>query len=78
MTDHQNRRHHVTPEMVVTLRGELTQTAAARLWHVSLRTVQRWEAGEIRPSHIAWAGMQAIKGRALRRVPLECRRVSRW
>ena len=51
----------ITPAMVVSLRGELTQTAAARLWRCSLRTVQRWEAGEIRPSYAAWVGMQALK-----------------
>jgi len=52
--------NQVTPGMVIALRGERTQTAAARLWRCSLRTVQRWEAGEIRPSYAAWVGMQEI------------------
>ena len=60
MSNHPNRSNPVTPAMVVSLRGELTQTAAARLWRCSLRTVQRWEAGEIRPSYATWVGMQEI------------------
>ena len=52
--------NQVTPGMVITLRGGLTQTAAAGLWRCSLRTVQRWEAGEIRPSYAAWVGVQEI------------------
>jgi len=60
MSNHPNHSNPVTPAMVVSLRGELTQTAAARLWRCSLRTVQRWEAGEIRPSYATWVGMQEI------------------
>jgi len=60
MNSHKNRSNVITPAMVITLRGGLTQTAAARLWRCSLRTVQRWEAGEIRPSYAAWVGMQEI------------------
>ena len=50
----------ITPDMVLALRGELTQTAAAKLWRCILRTVQRWESGEIKPSFATWAGMQEI------------------
>jgi len=60
MNSHPNRSSPITPEMVIALRGERTQTAAARLWRCSLRTVQRWEAGEIRPSYAAWVGVQEI------------------
>ena len=60
MNSHKNRSNVITPAMVITLRGGLTQTAAALLWRCSLRTVQRWEAGEIRPSYAAWVGMQEI------------------
>ena len=59
--NHPNRSNPVTPAMVVSLRGELTQTAAAMLWRCSLRTVQRWESGEIKPSFATWVGMQALK-----------------
>jgi len=61
MSNHPNRSNPITPAMVVSLRGELTQTAAARLWRCSLRTVQRWESGEIKPSFATWVGMQALK-----------------
>ena len=60
MSNHPNRSNPITPAMVVSLRGELTQTAAARLWRCSLRTVQRWESGEIKPSFATWVGMQEI------------------
>ncbi|OGO33099.1 MAG: hypothetical protein A2Z03_02205 [Chloroflexi bacterium RBG_16_56_8] len=60
MSNHPNRSKPVTPAQIVALRGGMTQTAAAKLWRVSLRTVQRWEAGEIRPSHIAWIGMREV------------------
>lgn len=51
MSNHPNRSKLVTPAQIVAMRGDMTQTFVARLWRISLRTVQRWEAGEIRPSH---------------------------
>jgi DNA-binding transcriptional regulator YiaG len=62
MTSHPNRNkaYQVTPEMVVALRGDLTQDAVSKLWRTNIRTVQRWESGEIRPSYCTWIGMQAI------------------
>jgi len=60
--NHPNRdkKYQVTPQMVVELRGDLTQDAASKLWRTNIRTVQRWEAGEIRPSYCTWIGMQTI------------------
>ena len=60
MSNHPNRSNPITPDMVIALRGELTQTAAAKLWRCSLRTVQRWESGNIQPSYATWVGMQEI------------------
>lgn len=57
-----NRRYQVTPEMVVALRGDMTQDACANLYKVSLRTYQRWEQhdGGVRPSYLAWIGMREV------------------
>jgi len=60
MSNHPNRSKPVIPAQIVALRGDLSQAAVAKLWRVSLRTIQRWESGEIRPSYIAWIGMREI------------------
>ena len=60
MTAHPNRNNPVTPAQIIALRGDLTQDAVSKLWRTNIRTVQRWEAGEIRPSYCTWVGMQTI------------------
>jgi DNA-binding transcriptional regulator YiaG len=51
----------ITPEACRKLRGDLTQSEVAKLWHTNIRTVQRWESGEIVPSYLTFEGMKAIK-----------------
>jgi DNA-binding transcriptional regulator YiaG len=60
MTAHPNRNNPITPAQIIALRGDLTQDATAKLCKVNLRTIQRWEAGDNRPSHCEWIGMQTI------------------
>jgi DNA-binding transcriptional regulator YiaG len=65
MPNHPNRNkaYQVTPAQIIALRGDLTQDAASKLWRTNIRTVQRWEAGDIRPSYCTWVGMQTIIAR---------------
>ena len=46
----------MTPQQIIKARNaaRITQTAAASLVHVSLRTWQKWEAGDARMPPAAW------------------------
>lgn len=46
----------MTPQQIIKARNaaRITQTAAAALVHVSLRTWQKWEAGDARMPQAAW------------------------
>jgi DNA-binding transcriptional regulator YiaG len=65
MSNHPNRNNPITPAQIIALRGYLTQDAASKLWRTNIRTVQRWESGEIRPSYCTWEGMKVLMAREL-------------
>jgi len=62
--NHPNRsaKTAATPEKIIALRvaAGLTQDACAKLCKTNLRSWQRWESGDTRPSYCTWVGIRTI------------------